>query len=333
MGEVLGLVDLRVQYSVRVRNAGWRGRNRRIEAVAGVDLSIAEGETYALVGESGSGKTTIAMAVAGLVPISHGRLSIAGTAVQGLAGDQVAALRRNVVMLFQDAVGSLSPRLTVRSLIAEALRLRGMTNREHGAECQRLLALVGLRKDVMQSYPHQLSGGQARRVGIARALALEPKLILADEPTAGLDVSVQGEVINLLVRLQGELGLSILMISHNLNIVRLMAGRVGIMYLGRLVEQGPASSIFAEPLHPYTAALLAANLYPDPEIEWRRPQVKGEVPSLVDRPSGCEFHPRCFRSTDLCKTTVPTEVVREPDHHAFCHWPLGQDLPGQAARS
>ena len=333
MAEVLNLAGIHIRYRVRVRNAGWRNRMREIEAVAGVDLAISEGETYALVGESGSGKTSIAMAVAGLVPISQGRLAIAGTTVEGLSGDQARALRRNVVMLFQDAVGSLSPRLTVRSLIAEALRLRGVTNKERDGECRRLLSLVGLRTDLMQSYPHQLSGGQARRVGIARALALEPKLILADEPTAGLDVSVQGDVINLLVRLQRELGLAVLMISHNLNIVRLIAGRVGIMYLGRIVEQGPAASVFSAPLHPYTSALLAANPHPDPEVEWRPPQVKGEVPSLVERPSGCEFHPRCFHASELCKTTFPSKVVGDPERHAYCHWPLGLDVPVQSVQS
>ncbi len=325
MGEVLALDDLYVRYPARRKTAGWRSRRCEVEAVAGVTLSIAEGETFALVGESGSGKTSTAMAIIGLAPISAGRLVLGGTEVQDLSKGQASAVRKNTVMLFQDAVGSLSPRLTVRSLIVEALKLRNVPRREREAECNRLLALVGLRKDLLQRYPHQLSGGQARRIGIARALALNPNLILADEPTAGLDVSVQGEVINLLVRLQGELGLSILMISHNLNVVRLMAQRVGIMYLGRLVEEGAAASIFSEPRHPYTSALLAANLKPDPSIEWHRPQVKGEVPSLFDRPSGCEFHPRCFRSTEVCKVEFPVKTAEAPGHHVHCHWPLGSD--------
>lgn len=322
MADVLRIEDLIVRYRVHRSSGGITYGKRDVEAVAGVSLSVAESETFALVGESGSGKTSIAMAVAGLAPVSDGRVVIDGTDVTNLPPKRAIALRRRVALLFQDAVGSLSPRLSIRALISEALAVRDVPKSDWKSEGRRLINLVGLHTDILDRFPHQLSGGQARRVGIARALALDPRIILADEPTAGLDVSIQGEVINLLVRLQGEFGLSILLISHNLNVVRLVAQRIGIMYLGRIVEHGDAAAVFKHPTHPYTHGLLAANLAADPDIEWRGPEVRGDVPSLLDRPRGCEFHPRCSWATDRCMREVPAHVIGLAGQSATCHHPL-----------
>ncbi len=224
--------------------------------------------------------------------------------------------------MFQDPVSSLSPRRTVKALITEPFIVHGMGDRDLDAETRRLLDLVGLPADFASRYPHQLSGGQARRVGLARAIALNPKLIIADEPTAGLDVSVQGEILNLLSRLQAELGLTYMIITHNLAVVRHVSDRTGIMYMGRIVEQGPTAEIFATPAHPYAAALIAAQPNPDPARRRSGPALLGEVTSLRNRPPGCEFHPRCGRASDLCRTAVPETTDRGPDHQVRCHHPI-----------
>ena len=207
-------------------------------------------------------------------------------------------------MIFQDPVGSLSPRLSVRAILSEPFRVHGGTH-DIEAEVARLLADVGLPPTIAERYPHQLSGGQARRIGVARALALRPKLIIADEPTAGLDVSVQGEMLNLLNDLQRRYGIAILVITHNLNIVRHIADRTAVMYLGRIVETGATAEIFARPRHPYTAALLSANPAPDPDAVRDRLEISGDVPSLFARPTGCEFHPRCPFALEVCHAAPP----------------------------
>jgi len=280
-------------------------RDPFIDAVADVGFSIAEGETFALVGESGSGKTTLARAILGLVDVHSGSIKFQGRELTTLPSRDWKGVKRSVAMTFQDPNGSLSPRLSVRSLITEPFRIHGLKGRDLNAECSRLLTLVGLPTDFADRFPHQLSGGQARRVGVARALALDPKLLLADEPTAGLDVSVQGEILNLLARLQDNLGLSMLIVTHNLNVVRHVTDRMAIMYLGRFVEQGRTEDIFHHPRHPYTAALLSANPTADPQAHRDRIDLAGEVPSLMNRPSGCEFHPRCHRASDRCCHQAP----------------------------
>lgn len=296
--------------------------NRHIDAVIDVSFEIAPGTTLAIVGESGSGKSTLARAIVGLTPIAAGTITFDGTNpfANGIRPDR--AYHRNVAMMFQDPVSSLSPRRTVKSLIAEPFIIHGMKDRDLDAEARRLLGLVGLPADFAARYPHQLSGGQARRVGVARAIALNPKLIIADEPTAGLDVSVQGEILNLLARLQAELGLTYMIITHNLAVVRHVSDRTGIMYMGRIVEQGPTPEIFAGAAHPYTAALIAAQPNPDPARRRSGPVLMGEVTSLRDRPKGCEFHPRCARASDACRTTVPGPSTRGQDHSYRCHHPL-----------
>ena len=288
--------------------------------LAGISFDVAPGETYALVGESGSGKTTVIRAIAGLAPAQQGSVKFEGNEIRGLPERSFRPLRKDIAMMFQDPIGSLSPRLTIGKLISEPYRIQGMQDRDLDAEAKRLLELVNLPAHFADRYPYQLSGGQARRVGVARALALEPKLILADEPTAGLDVSVQGELLNLLNDLRERLGLAMVIITHNLSVVRHVADRMGIMYLGRIVEEGSTETIFDAPRHPYTHCLLSANPEPDPDARLERIALKGEPPSLLNRPLGCEFRERCPYSKDICQQTPQWEI--ENGHGLRCLAPL-----------
>ncbi len=324
MSALLEVADLRVRFrSMTPLQALARGvADPFIDAVCGVSLRLARGETLGLVGESGSGKSTLARALMGLLPTAAGTIRFQGQNLTGLGERQLRRYRRDMALMFQDPVGSLSPRQTVASLITEPFRIHGRSDIDLDGEARRLLALVGLPAEFGRRYPHQLSGGQARRVGVARALALDPPLLIADEPTAGLDVSVQGEVLNLLARLQAELGMAILIITHNLNVVRHITDRMAIMYLGRLVEQGPTEAIYRQPRHPYTAALLSANPQPDPDARLERIEVRGEVPSLFNRPSGCEFHPRCIHARDRCTREAPALTDASVQHSYSCHFPL-----------
>ncbi len=293
--------------------------HRRVRALDGVSLQVSPGETLAIVGESGSGKTTLARAINGLVPLAAGEVWFDGQPLH--AGPDWKAVRRRVAMMFQDPVGSLSPRKTVRDLVLEPFAIHAMPAGRREDTAVRLLADAGLGPDFLNRYPHQLSGGQARRVGVARALALEPALVLADEPTAGLDVSVQGEILNLMNRIKSARGLTTVIITHNLNILRHIADRIAVMYLGRLVEVGPVAQVMARPAHPYTAALMAANPEPDPTLRRERIVLQGETPALTARPSGCEFHPRCPVARPDCASRIPR--LRDRAGGAVsCHYPL-----------
>ena len=327
MKPLLELTDVRVRFRTHSPvSAMLKGiQDPFVDAVNGVSLQIGEGETYGLVGESGSGKTTLARSIIGLVNPQQGSIRYDGTELVGMPAAELKKFRGNVGAMFQDPVGSLSPRMTIRSLLAEPFKIHNLAKRDLGQEVDRLLDMVGLNRDFGNRYPHQLSGGQARRVGVARALALNPRLIVADEPTAGLDVSVQGEILNLLGRLQEELGISILVITHNLNVVRHITDRMGIMYFGRIVEQGPTSTMFHRPSHPYTLALLSANPEPDPDAQIDRLELQGEVPSLFDRPGGCEFHPRCPFSDAQCESTFPPISELSSEHSYRCHHPRHLD--------
>ena len=321
---LLEVTDLNVRYPsfgpIRAKLLGLP--NRFLNAVIDVSFNVKRGTTLALVGESGSGKSSLGRALVGLTPMAGGHIVFDGAEplVRNVKGSK--AYHRDVAMMFQDPVSSLSPRRTVQSLITEPFVVHGIGGRDLEMEAHRLLNLVGLPKDFAGRYPHQLSGGQARRVGVARAVALSPKLIVADEPTAGLDVSVQGEILNLLVRLQRELGLTYLIITHNLAVVRHVSDETAIMYMGRFVEQGPTAEIFANPSHPYTAALIAAQPRPDPDLRRENVPLMGEVPSLARRPSGCEFHTRCPRAQEKCRTDLPGIDARAPAHFYRCHYPL-----------
>jgi len=325
MPNLLEVSDVRVRYRVLspLMSMLTGDANPFVDAVSGVSFSLAEGQTYALVGESGSGKTTLARAINGLVKTEIGSsIRFNDTELTGLSQREFRTRRSDMAMMFQDPIGSLSPRQTVRSLLKEPFQAHGMTDRDLDAECFRLLGLVGLPRHFADRYPHQLSGGQARRVGLARAVALDPKLVIADEPTAGLDVSIQGDVINLLNSLQDRLGLAILIITHNLHVVRHIAHRAAIMYLGRLVEEGATEKIFRAPAHPYTKALLAASHAPDANAD--RIALKGEVPSLKNRPNGCEFHTRCPYVQEKCRLEFPLIDECGNDHACRCHFPLGE---------
>ncbi len=323
MNRLLSIQNAHVRYPrtgrIAARLTG--GHQPWVNVVRGVSLEIGKGETLAVVGESGSGKTTLAMALMGLVPMHEGDVSFEEQPLAKGPRGRLRPDRERVAMMFQDPVGSLSPRMTVRAALAEPFAIHG---RDVAAddEVLRLLDLVGLPAEFADRYPHQLSGGQARRIGVARALALEPALLIADEPTAGLDVSIQGDVLNLLSGLQARLGLGILIITHNLNIVRHVADHMAIMYLGRFVEQGSSEDIFRHPRHPYTKALLSANPNPDPDAETDRLDLVGEVPSLLQLPSGCEFHTRCAFAQPTCSEVAPPDGSAGVGHEYRCHFPL-----------
>ncbi len=293
-----------------------------VQAVVDVSLAVHAGETVGLVGESGSGKTTFAKSLIGLLGIAEGSIRFLGRDVADLREAGWRRLRREIAMMFQDPVGSLSPRQSVRALLAEPMRIHGTAAAEAEREAERLVDMVGLPRDFLDRYPHELSGGQARRVGVARALALRPRLVIADEPTAGLDVSVQGEILNLMDDLQREHGLSYLVITHNLPVVRHIADRIGIMYLGRLVEFGDAEAVFAAPAHPYTQALIEGVPQPDPARRRTLVSIEGEVPSLLRRPTGCEFHPRCRYAQARCRTECPAPHRTADGRTVRCHFPL-----------
>ena len=327
MSKLLNVRQAHVRYpradQLRARLTG--NHQPWVNVVRGVSLAIDKGETLAVVGESGSGKTTLVMALMGLVPLHRGEVEFESQRIlQGPRG-RLKPDRRRVAMMFQDPVGSLSPRMTVRAALAEPFEIHAPEVKDTGAEVARLLDLVGLPVEFADRYPHQLSGGQARRIGVARALALDPALLIADEPTAGLDVSIQGDVLNLLSGLQKRLGLGIVIITHNLNIVRHVADHMAIMYLGKFVEQGTSEDIFRHPRHPYTKALLSANPNPDPDAQSDRLDLAGEVPSLLNVPNGCEFHTRCpFVQTD-CRESAPVSREVAPGHIFHCHYPLKED--------
>jgi oligopeptide transport system ATP-binding protein len=289
----------------------------RLTAVADASLTLGAGETLGLVGESGSGKSSLAKALIGLVPLRAGRVLIEGRDIAGLDRAGRLGLRRRAQIVLQDAAASLSPRFTVARLIAEPLRIHGMAQ----ARMAPLVERLGLAA-LLARYPHELSGGQAKRVALARALVLEPKLLVADEPTAGLDISVQGEMLNLLARLRERLGLGLLLVSHDLAVIRRVSDRIAVLYLGRIVETGPTRAVFRQPAHPYSAGLIASTPVIDPERRQRRRALDGELPSPFAPPPGCAFHPRCPQARELCRRVTPTPAAVGEDRAASCHFPL-----------
>ena len=321
---ILEVSDLNVRFQtvspIRARIKGIE--KPYVDGVLDVSISVHPGETVGLVGESGSGKTTLGRAVLNLLDSHSGSIIFEGQEVRNIPERQFKPLRRNMAMMFQDPVGSLSPRKTVRALISEPFEIHGIKDINLDDEAERLANMVRLPSAFLSRYPHELSGGQARRVGVARALALNPKLIIADEPTAGLDVSVQGEILNLMSDLQAEHGLGYLIITHNLPVVRHISDRLAIMYLGRIVEQGNAEAIFNNPAHPYTQALVEGVPQPDPDRRRTHVSISGEVPSLLNRPKGCDFAQRCPHATDLCRQKKPAHSALEGGHILACHFPL-----------
>jgi oligopeptide/dipeptide ABC transporter ATP-binding protein len=314
---LLKVDGLQKYYSLR-RGLVARGRNA-IMAVDGVSFEIAPGETFGLVGESGCGKTTVGRSLLRLIEPTGGQLTFAGQDILACTRSELRALRLRMQIIFQDPYSSLNPRMNVGAIIGEALQVHGIARGEElKNRVSQLLDRVGLPADYHNRYPHEFSGGQRQRIGIARAIALEPDLIVCDEPVSALDVSIQAQVLNLLSELQRELGIAYLFISHDLNVVRHIADRVGVMYLGRLVEVAPTEALFENPQHPYTQALIAANPVPDPSAHLEHVPLKGEVPSPLSPPSGCSFHPRCPVAIDRCSSERPDRVIVGEEHHSDC---------------
>ncbi len=300
----------------------------RVHAVDGVSLKVNRGETLGIVGESGCGKSTLARCITGLHPITKGRISFDGQDVSKLRGKALKPFHRDVQMIFQDPYGSLNPRRRVGAIIGDPFDIHGIASgADRKKRVQELMELVGLNPEHYNRFPAEFSGGQRQRIGIARALALKPKLIVCDEPVSALDVSIQAQVINLLKDLQDELGLTYVFIAHDLSVVRYVSDRVAVMYLGKIAENAVGEDLYEKPRHPYTNALLSAASIADPDAAERRERIvlSGDVPSPVNPPSGCRFHPRCPKAQEQCVTDIPELIVRAGDttgHLTSCHFPV-----------
>nr|WP_275888124.1 dipeptide ABC transporter ATP-binding protein [Nocardioides houyundeii] len=302
-----------------------------VQAVDGVNIELRRGETLGIVGESGCGKSTLAKLLTGLETPTSGSIVVNGTDLSTLSQEQVRKARRDIQMVMQDPYTSLNPRMTVGDIIGEPFEIHTdvAPKGDRRAKVRELVDLVGLNPDHINRYPHQFSGGQRQRIGIARALALRPAIIVCDEPVSALDVSVQAQVMNLLERLQGEFDLSYIFIAHDLSVVRHIADRVGVMYLGKVMEVGTDSEIYDHPTHPYTQALLSAVPVPDPTLRGMRDEIvlEGDVPSPADPPSGCRFRTRCWKAQDICAEEVPLLIPRPGHPHpSACHFAEERDV-------
>lgn len=295
--------------------------NAVVRAVDGVDLEIQEMDTFGLVGESGCGKSTLGRLILNLEPPTQGQVYFCGQRISGLGQRAMKPFRKQMQMIFQDPNSSLNPRKRIRQIIEEPLIVHGWGNStQRLAQVQEMMDVVGLRPETIDRFPHEFSGGQRQRVGIARALVLRPSFLVCDEPVSALDVSIQAQVINLMIDLQEKFKLTYLFISHDLSVVEFISTRIGVMYLGKLVEVAPSRELYRKPQHPYTQSLLAAVPVPDPQVPLPESILEGDVPSPISPPPGCHFHPRCPQTRPICSEEAPSLKEAAPGHYVACHY-------------
>ncbi|WP_119679189.1 ABC transporter ATP-binding protein [Indioceanicola profundi] len=320
--ELLRVEDLKVHFPIRTGGVVF-GKFTPLKAVDGVSFTLMAGETLGIVGESGCGKSTLGRGILSLIKPTDGKVVFMGSELTSVAAETLRRHRADMQIVFQDPLASLNPRMTVGDIIAEPLTVfePKLTGEQRKAKVKDIMSKVGLLPQMINRYPHEFSGGQCQRIGIARAMILNPKLVVCDEPVSALDVSIQAQIVNLLMQLQEEFNLSLLFISHDLSVVRHVSHRVMVLYLGKVMEIADRDAIYAQPLHPYTQALISAVPVPDPDLEKNKQRIVlgGDLPSPMNPPSGCVFRTRCPRATDICAQVVPPLEEKAPGHQAACH--------------